>query len=935
MIRLLDMLARLATRVPTLTLAVLVAATVGFGTLSSQLQVDTGVEGFAPEGGLADVQDEIEERFATGSAVQVLIDSGAGGNVLSRDTIIAVAALADRLTTDPHIAPALAPQRTGRPAVVSFATPFTEAVSDGGTSDDTFATLPPPMATVVIDRVVDEASDEIAALLSTDFDPGAVTSRSGLLQVGFSGDVADDVAERAAARVEQIVSTTEIAGVRTGVLSTLAIEEAVADSLARDLPRLLTASFVLVLFILALLFRSIADVLVGFFGLLASIIWMLGIAVLLGPDYAGVVGDFSQIGIAIPVLLVGLGIDYSVHLTSRYREEQARGASPERAARTALTTVGFALVLATIAAVAGFLANMATPLPPIRDFGILAAVGIVAAFVILGGAVPATRVMIDRRRTRRPHAQSVDRNRSTDPWWVRSAVVVATRAPIVALSVATALLVGGGILATGLSTEFDDRDFLPSGAPLTALIDRLDTQFDGEVGERTVVLVDGDTDDGNLIAAAAQFEEDLASLEQVRTLGDRPDVLSPFFFVEMIADEGERTRQRLADQFDAWSDPVGVAADVQLPETIDGSLIDDPDALDIPADLEDAVGTRLPDGESVVDALITTMDPDELDAEIRAAIAESSREDRPESLDADTLTRLATIPADRLTRDVLQEAGYFWQLDGDTRQALARVEQLEHAGWPGERPRDPEDWAALIATANAIAPDDLRGVIDSRGMVIDVATSAGQDAEALADQLVARGTSVRAVGGDITVVSDALIQAQIISSLASAQLQAIAISLAAAAVLLVAASLFTSRNIALGLIGIVPSAVALVLVLGAMRLAGIAFNALTATVASIAVGIGVPYGIHLTNRFREAWRQVATPEAAIRDTLANTGPALVGSAVTTGLAFAVLVASESIPVVQFGRVSFLMIGFALAACVFVQPSLLVLWARHHHEPHDR
>jgi uncharacterized protein len=117
------------------------------------------------------------------------------------------------------------------------------------------------------------------------------------------------------------------------------------------------------------------------------------------------------------------------------------------------------------------------------------------------------------------------------------------------------------------------------------------------------------------------------------------------------------------------------------------------------------------------------------------------------------------------------------------------------------------------------------------------------------------------------------------------------------------------------------------MVLGLMQLLGVPFNALTATVASIAVGIGVPYGIHLINRFREALERGESADAAIAETLEHTGPALIGSALTTGLAFAVLQLSSSTPIQQFGSVSTMMIVFAVLGCLLVQPSALVLWGR--------
>src|SRR3546814_9316781 len=84
---------------------------------------------------------------------------------------------------------------------------------------------------------------------------------------------------------------------------------------------------------------------------------------LLGPDFLGLVGRFTQISTAVPVLFVGLGIDYAIHLTTRYREEQNHGVSPGPASATAVRAVGGALVLATVTTVVGFLTNVVTPFP--------------------------------------------------------------------------------------------------------------------------------------------------------------------------------------------------------------------------------------------------------------------------------------------------------------------------------------------------------------------------------------------------------------------------------------------------------------------------------------------------------------------------------------------------------------------------------------------
>lgn len=944
MSQLLDALARGVTRIPRLTLAALLAATVGLGAAATLLEVDTSVESFAPSDGRAATLDRIEDRFTTATSVQVLIDAGPGGDVITPGTITAVDDLAAAIEADPDVAPVLAPAAIDQPPVVSFALPFDAA---GEALDRSLEDLDRATFDAVARGIIEDGGDEVAGLFSDDLVPDPPRARAGLLVIDLDATAVRADRERAIRAITARVDDTQIGDTRRATLSILAIEAGIESALERDLPVLLSVSLLLVVLVLALLFRSVVDVAVGLAGLLGSIVWMAGFAGLLGPGGLGLTGPFTQVATAVPVLLVGLGIDYSVHLTTRYREQRRRGDDTIRSSRVALTTVGVALVLATLASVAGFLANSVTPLPPIRDFGIFAAIGIVSAFVILSTAVPAARTLVDRRRDARAAAHDVasgpdgaapasapplgggtDPGDPTPPWWARAATTVATRAPGTALAVTAVILAGAAYAATGLSTEFDERDFLPEGEPVLATIDRLDARFGGDVSERTFLLVDGDPTDPALLAAVAETEDRLPQVDDVRTIGDDAERSSALEIRERIVRRGEAVRERIANDLAAWDDPQGAAADVALPEPLAiEAFLDDLDDGEVPDELRAALARRLPEGRDPLAALLATTDPAELEAEIRAGLAEGFAEDRPDALSDAALADLAALPAEDLTLDRLARSGFPLDvLESDDRARLEELEALEAAGPVASR--DGEVVRDHLEVLAEQVPTDLAQVLDDDGLLIAIGTRGGQDgAEPLAAAIAAAAAPIEEAGGTITIVSEPLVNAEIIEELSAAQLIAIAISLAAAAALLVVATLASARVVGLGLIGIVPSVVALVLVLGAMRGVGLAFNALTATVASIAVGIGVPYGIHLTNRYREALARGFDPDGAARDSLTNTGPALVGSAVTTGLAFAVLMLSNSDPIRQFGAVSTMMIVLALAACLFVQPALLVLWAR--------
>src|SRR5690606_34804611 len=108
---------------------------------------------------------------------------------------------------------------------------------------------------------------------------------------------------------------------------------------------------------------------------------------------------------------------------------------------------------------------------------------------------------------------------------------------------------------------------------------------------------------------------------------------------------------------------------------------------------------------------------------------------------------------------------------------------------------------------------------------------------------------------------------------------------------------------------------------------GIPFNVMTAMVSSLAIGIGVPFGIHVVNRFQEDRATRPDVLTAMRHTLAHTGGALVGSAVTTVAGFGVLVFSSVPPMKQFGLVTAITIALALVTSVTVLPAMLALWSR--------
>jgi predicted RND superfamily exporter protein len=138
----------------------------------------------------------------------------------------------------------------------------------------------------------------------------------------------------------------------------------------------------------------------------------------------------------------------------------------------------------------------------------------------------------------------------------------------------------------------------------------------------------------------------------------------------------------------------------------------------------------------------------------------------------------------------------------------------------------------------------------------------------------------------------------------------------------------TGSPASLGVVTLVPVALAVTWILGSMWLLEIPFNTLTGTITSLTVGLGIAYSIHISSRYELELRRQGDVWQAMYTTVEGTGGALLGSAATTVGGFGTL-AFAILPILrQFGIITGLTIVYAFLASVFVLPSLLVLWTRY-------
>ncbi|WP_309243424.1 efflux RND transporter permease subunit, partial [Halorubrum ezzemoulense] len=132
----------------------------------------------------------------------------------------------------------------------------------------------------------------------------------------------------------------------------------------------------------------------------------------------------------------------------------------------------------------------------------------------------------------------------------------------------------------------------------------------------------------------------------------------------------------------------------------------------------------------------------------------------------------------------------------------------------------------------------------------------------------------------------------------------------------------------LGIANLFPILIAIAFLLGTMRYLGISLNALTGTILSISIGLGIAYSVHATHRFIDEYNAGADAYESMIITLSGTGGALLGSMLTTSLGTGALALAITPVLGDFGLLMALSVIYSFVFTVIALPPAVLLWERY-------
>ncbi|MDK2870288.1 MAG: uncharacterized protein PWP39_1523 [Pyrococcus sp.] len=290
-------------------------------------------------------------------------------------------------------------------------------------------------------------------------------------------------------------------GVKAILTGDLGITYRILQMLQSDMNKTMAVAGAIVVFLLLYFYKSPVRMFIPLIPLIFGVVMTLGFMGLLGIplDIAT-----STVG----AMIIGMGIDYGVHITNRYYEERNRGRSPEEAAEEAIAETGKALLGAALTTIAGFLALSISILPSLKMLSVTLTMGLGLAAINAVIITPSLAILEEEIRSllfKKEIKTSISSSESKLTGLFRKWGWGIKKFPIGALIVAFMISVVSIYGLSQVTTEVRLEKMIPRGIPEIEALTDIRSEFGGQ-DEIDILVRADDVREPEIVRAILRFE---------------------------------------------------------------------------------------------------------------------------------------------------------------------------------------------------------------------------------------------------------------------------------------------------------------------------------------------------------------------------------------------------------------------------------------------
>jgi len=352
--------------------------------------------------------------------------------------------------------------------------------------------------------------------------PISETGRSTLLPVAMAGADHTEVGEHAAVLVDTVAGVEAPAGFEAAVAGPATLENDFIRLAEEGLAQGETIGLVVALVVLLFVFGAAVA------AVIPIVLAVLAIAIALGAAAVFGLAFDLPFFIANIITMIGLavGIDYSLFIVSRYREERATGLGNIEAITRTGATASRAVVFSGLTVVVALTGMLLLPNTIYRSIGLGAILVVIIAVAASLTLLPAVLALMgDKVDALRIRARKRGAGRGPSRFWDRVAGTVMRR-PVASLVLSAGILLMAALPYFSINEGFSGVSTLPGEVESKQAFLILESEFSGGLGSPVEIVVDGDITP-SVAASIADLQSALAadrsfgpSLAEVNQAGD-------------------------------------------------------------------------------------------------------------------------------------------------------------------------------------------------------------------------------------------------------------------------------------------------------------------------------------------------------------------------------------------------------------------------------
>ncbi len=742
----------------------------------------------------------------------------------------------------------------------------------------------------------------------------------------------------------------------------------VNDIIIHDMIYLVPVVVLMLILMLYFSFRTARGVILPLLTVIISTIWAMGLMILLGIE-------LSIISNIMPVLLIAVGSAYGIHMIARYQEDIHHCPDKISCIKASLSEVGVPIILAGVTTLIGFLSFIGSYLTAVTHFGVFTGIGVAFALIISVTFIPALLTFLKKPKIRRNEEGKEDN--VIVHFLDRLAFFVLNNEKLIIAS-AIILIVISIIGLPRLTREVNMVEYFKKDTDIRIAENMMEKNFGGSTPIQ--IVVKGDLKNPFVLKEMRQLEEFMETVPYVskpQSVADlicemnkvmnhhytipetRQGVTNLWFFIE-----GESILEQLVNAessegiIQANLGTVKTGEILKTVNTINDYIKSKMDTSLVVAQINDQNYSKLLDfkiqkiskdilADFAKHKTKTNTNEDDLKQIIRKIndqtivhFNQAKLNDLANRLDDFFLNESEIeIENEHLIKKI--NSKLIEQIKTGQKPDEERIKKILNQQLAGRESFSKEDiedtayslfvilndyWqyerimAGVEQIINKYAPqasknqklkDDLRDdlwLLNENHLAVPkaIAANLGIEGDHLSVHFIQSGMPV--------------IFTKLDASLMKSQIQSLLIALVLVTIILIV----QLKSVTGGLISVTPIVLTVLFNFAIMAYFNIPLDNATMMIASIAIGIGIDYSIHFTNRFKEEFARNKNATQALEKTLTTTGRAILINALSVAAGFIILLFAQLIPIQRFGWLTALTMFFSSFSAITFLPALFLI-----------